>query len=84
MPSQQPDIQLEKQQNIETQITKDNKQETYETSKTKNSKIFILIVVLPCILIILKHICQQMHSLLKHKMPQVTLKSTFANKCTLY
>jgi hypothetical protein len=34
----------------------------------------ILIVVLPCILISSKLFCQQMHSLLKHKMLQLTLK----------
>jgi hypothetical protein len=35
---------------------------------------FFLIVVLPCILISSKISCQQMHSLLKHKMLQFTLK----------
>jgi hypothetical protein len=34
----------------------------------------VLIVVLPCILISSKLVCQQMHSLLKHKMLQLTLK----------
>jgi hypothetical protein len=34
----------------------------------------ILIVVFPCILISSKPFCQQMHSLLKHKMLQVMLK----------
>jgi hypothetical protein len=34
----------------------------------------IFIVVLPCILISSKLLCQQMHSLLKHKMLQLTLK----------
>jgi hypothetical protein len=34
----------------------------------------ILIVVLPCILISSKILCQQRHSLLKHKMLQLTLK----------
>jgi hypothetical protein len=34
----------------------------------------ILIVVLPCILISSKLLCQQMHSLLKHKILQLTLK----------
>jgi hypothetical protein len=34
----------------------------------------ILIAVLPCILISSKLFCQQMHSLLKHKMLQLTLK----------
>jgi hypothetical protein len=33
VPSQQPDSQLQKQHNIETQITKYNKQGTYETNK---------------------------------------------------
>jgi hypothetical protein len=34
----------------------------------------VLIVVLPCILISSKLFCQQMHSLLKHKMLQLTIK----------
>jgi hypothetical protein len=34
----------------------------------------VFIVVLPCILISSKFLCQQMHSLLKHKMLQLTLK----------
>jgi hypothetical protein len=44
--------------------------------KKKNSKqsYVILIVVLPCILISSKLFCQQMPSLLKHKMLQLTLK----------
>jgi hypothetical protein len=36
--------------------------------------ILLLIVVLPCILISSKPLCQQMHSLLQHKMLQLTLK----------
>jgi len=35
VPSQEPDVQLQKQWNIETQITKDNKQETYEKKQNK-------------------------------------------------
>jgi len=31
----QPDVQLQKQQNIETQITKDNKQETMKQAKRR-------------------------------------------------
>jgi len=41
--SQQPDVELQKLQNIETPIRKDNKQETYETSETKNSTLKPLI-----------------------------------------
>jgi hypothetical protein len=37
----------------------------------------VLIVVLPCILVSSKLFCQQMHSLLKHKMLQLTLKISF-------
>jgi hypothetical protein len=32
--SQQPDGQLQRQHNMETQITQDNKQDTYQTNKT--------------------------------------------------
>jgi hypothetical protein len=39
--------------------------------------IVILIVVLPCILISSKLFCQHMHSLLRHKMLQLTLKISF-------
>lgn len=38
VPSQQPDSQLQKQHNTETQITNDNKQDTYETNKANNRK----------------------------------------------
>lgn len=34
--SQKPDSQLQKQHNIETQITKDNKEDTHETNKANN------------------------------------------------
>jgi hypothetical protein len=45
VPSQQPDGQLQQQQNIETWITKDNKQVAYETNKTHNSILKSLISV---------------------------------------
>jgi hypothetical protein len=38
VPSQQPDGQLHKQHNIQTQITTDNKQDTNETDTTKTNK----------------------------------------------
>jgi hypothetical protein len=45
--------------------------------------LIVLIVVLPCILISSKLFCQQIHSLLKHKMLQLTLKISIymAPKC---
>jgi len=36
LPTQKPDGQLKKQHNTETQITQENKQDTYQTSKTNN------------------------------------------------
>ena len=38
VPNQQPDGQLQKQHNIQTQITKDNKQDINETNTTKTNK----------------------------------------------
>jgi len=43
MPSQQPDGQLQKQHNIQTQITRDNKQDTYGANKTSRRLLKILI-----------------------------------------
>jgi hypothetical protein len=46
----------------------------YIETRLSDTNYVILIVVLPCILIISKLFCQQMHSLLKHKMLQLTFK----------
>lgn len=38
MPNQQPDGQLQKQHNVQTQITRDNKQDTYAANTNKTNR----------------------------------------------
>jgi hypothetical protein len=59
---------------------------TNTLSLTLKCKIYkrVLIVVLPCILISSKLLCQQMHSLLKHKMLQLTLKISLYMAATCF
>lgn len=38
MPSQQPDGQLQKQYNIQTQVTRDNKQDTHAANANKTNR----------------------------------------------
>jgi hypothetical protein len=55
----------------------------YSKKGNQNKKCF-LVVVLPCILISSKLFCQQMHSLLKHKMLQLTLKVSLYMAATCF